>query len=128
MRDFAWARIVLRIVGVYFVVTSLPGLSYAAMNPFGRVFGSSTFSRNTWYLDTAIFGAGAIPTVVGLYLLFGGRRVFQLCTRDLHNCCIHCGYTFKGLTGKTCPECGTERPIENIAQTPLPPPAAERSN
>lgn len=127
MRDFAWVRVSLRILGVFLSATSVPGVMWVISSSAALLFDRNAMMGASWYVALAHAVSSVVPLAIGIYLCFGGRLVYRMCIRGLDNCCPNCGYTFKGLTGKACPECGTERPIEN---NPKPPQslAAERSN
>lgn len=111
MHERVLVRILLRILGLYTLGwNAISCVTWAAMMvdrysqnrlTAGAIRIYSPFSANTSGVMCLVGAA------LGAYLLFGGRRIEDMCLRGLSGCCFECGYDLAGHNRDACPECGT---------------------
>lgn len=121
MRDFAWIRGVMRLMGLFLVFSSLPMTAQSIASLTYTVRFVPQQSPGLWWYYVVSIGSNLLVTVFGMYLLFGGRVLLKWLTRDLHKCCQNCGYAVQGLAAAVCPECGEALPFGNDSNGPLSP-------
>lgn len=111
MRHRNWLTVVLRILGIVLVAYHIDYPLRLVMWLFSAFFGSTEADLLGRSLITDIWTvAGAFRFFFGLYLLFGGKWLVNLCMRDIVGRCPGCGYDIASITSDTCPECGTDVP------------------
>ncbi len=102
-------RLLLKLVGVYFVIFGLLGLVSevaAILADFDSLVSSlvsgdySAHFSQTW---TYII----VELAAGLYLFFRANWIVDAAFSTPHPCCPHCGYPLQTDQGR-CPECGPE--------------------
>lgn len=106
MKHKTWFRLVIKAIGVYMIVTTIPTI----------------FSQVSWYviyyatLDAQApdqwpwmlhnFLHWGFQLALGLYLLFGGKWIVNKVIPSNRPYCPECGYELSKASGGNCPECG----------------------
>ncbi len=115
MKHKTWFRLVLKAIGVLLIGLTIPTLSqvvlfilYNFMVGVTPLFVPRSFGRS-W-----ITVAGPmLQFIFGLYLLFGGKWIVNLCIPSNRPYCQECGYDLSRATSANCPECGVKLPRDN---------------
>lgn len=115
-------RLLVRLLGLYLVVSSLPWVLVALIT-FGLYFLSDGFfdyleffSYNLQYLGNQLLGV-----LLGLYLFFRGEWIVNRAIPSNRPYCHECAYALTGLPAAgVCPECGTayQREVARDADVP----------
>lgn len=108
MRYKTLFRVLLKMLGIWFVVTSgtqlLSGIAQFA-------FSGSSGNPSVAYI--AMFGVtSAVQLGIGFYLFFGGEWIVNLAIPSNRPYCPQCGYDLSQTHGSTCLECGVALPAE----------------
>ena len=101
-------RVLLRVLGVYFVVTALANFCWPVIMHLSLGGGI----RDWGFL--VIMGVSLIPLALGLYLFFGGKWIVDKAIPGNRPYCPECGYDLTGATSDRCPECGTPFRPEDV--------------
>ncbi len=115
MKHKTWFRLVLKAIGVLLIGLTIPTLSqvvlfilYNFMVGVTPLFVPRSFGRQ-W-----ITVAGPMLLFIfGLYLLFGGKWIVNLCIPSNRPYCPECGYDLSKATSANCAECGVKLPRGN---------------
>lgn len=110
MKHRAWFLLLLKGIGVFLVAFSLPDLWY-----IGRGLVDAGLNGPDAALTLLSNGGLILQPAIGLYLIFGGKRLAEIAIRDAvifadMPGCPHCGYDTTGATADRCPECGHDLP------------------
>lgn len=112
MKPHAAALFVVRAIGLAVVVWRLPGLCGGIATIIREGFidwlSRVTFMSGQSGYFLAEFGL-LLQFGVGLYMLFGGKRLARILLRGLPGVpglCERCGYDISGIESSRCPECG----------------------
>jgi hypothetical protein len=109
MSEIAWFALLLRAIGLFILVDKLP-VTVGYLSSLAQLF--SDYSDPFWAASIVLGLLGYLAAdAVGVYLLFGGKRIVRFCVRDLVARCAVCGYPLAKVVGPVCPECGV--PIQN---------------
>jgi hypothetical protein len=119
MKHKTWFRLVIKAIGVYMLALYMP--------PFLWVLGSSLIAQileaspqsgagwtgpsRLWEMFWYAVSSSSLQVLVGLYLLFGGKWIVNLCIPSNRPYCPECGYQLSLSSRGNCPECGTTLPI-----------------
>src|SRR5262245_16079996 len=106
MRYKTLFRVLLKLLGVYFVITGLAQF-VTTLEVLRQLLSRGAPGTISWQA-TNLIGPG-IEMLCGTYLFFWGRRLVDLAVPANRPYCPECGYELTGATGDVCPECGTER-------------------
>ena len=114
MKHKTWFRLVVKAIGIYLLASALPNLVnqiYFVVSTYlsnGQMFGTpaSPWPLTNYWLPLLLFQGCQFG--VGLYLLFGGKWIVNLCIPSNRPYCPECGYDISEATGKCCPECGVQ--------------------
>jgi hypothetical protein len=118
----AYFVLFVRLLGVFFLGSSIPGMlsgvGQAIWAVAGLVNPNSAHPEPLAELAGVAIGAAVIGIQVwlGWYLLCRGERLIRYVVRNARERCPQCQYSLKGLTGRTCPECGG--PVEPQPEAP----------
>lgn len=112
MSEFAWFKLLVRLVGLLLVGLSVPMLLWyigrflAASIPGspGRTSGSFDFELYNTLPGVLSYG---VQAGFGAYLFFRGEWVIQRVLAEIHGRCAACGFDLSGTRGGSCPECNT---------------------
>ena len=100
MRYKTLFRVLLKVVGVWLVVTGLANLG-------DQIIGPDFSPRpNAWSFVLPRSFGWLVSIAIGLYLFFGGRWVVDLAIPTNRPYCSNCGYDLSEHTSGQCPECG----------------------
>jgi len=114
MRYKTLFRVLLKVLGVYLVVTGSGSIFYFITGIVFDIYGSSGITRSLWPFGLP----GLFSLAIGLYLFFGGKWIADLAIPSNRPYCAECGYDIGHSPGDTCPECGTlishGKPEDNI--------------
>lgn len=121
MADRVLVRLLLRVAGLVLMATGLPALAGTLSNLVAAMFPATplrgAFFSQGYMIQMGVYSvAQLLQCLFGLYLLFRGKRVIDLCTRGLAGCCFDCGYDLTGHTREACPECGAVIPPSQRAK------------
>ncbi len=98
-------RLLLKLVGVYFVILGLVDLVSelaALLTGF-----DSVVSGDSWPFFIKSWTYFVVELAVGVYLFFGANWIVDAAFASPHPCCPHCGYSLQ-TDQVRCPECGAE--------------------
>jgi hypothetical protein len=109
MKHKTWFRLVLRLMGVYFVVQSIQGAAYAA-GEFLTVLVNTGSIGLTWGWALGGVIGSASWLAIGLYFFFGGEWIVNKAIPSNRPYCPDCGYDLSRATTDRCPECGVVTP------------------
>lgn len=77
-----------------------------------------------WYIGIPLW----VPTLASGVVVSAPLVPWWIRRRRLrHGWCLHCGYDLTGLSGKPCPECGTNNPAMNPGAPSQPAPSSTRA-
>ena len=114
MRYKTLFRVLLKVLGVYLVVTGLGSIFYFITGIVSDMFGSGGFPSSLWPFGLP----GMLSLAIGLYLFFGGKWIADLAIPSNRPYCADCGYDIGRSPGDICQECGAlishEKPEDNI--------------
>jgi len=112
----AIAAVCVRFAGLAMFSASLPSLGHT----LGRILKQIWVNHDLSYIIPWIdYGPDNDPytaigwlalSLLGLYLLLGGRLVTRLLIRPLLANCQSCGYPLTSIKATRCPECGHDNP------------------
>ncbi len=125
MKHKTWFRLILKAIGVLLVCLGLPDiLNVVAVFlsiGFGGLWGmpAQGFDWSTVLAALAQYGMiGALAKLLlGLYLLFGGKLIVDLCIPSNRPYCPDCGFELRVIRGDKCSECGIRLPMTILNQT-----------
>ena len=108
-------RLGLKVIGVWIVASSLPGLVVWGLR-VGWLYaqGAGGLATPLTRLSFEALNAlhNGLELLLGLYLFFGAEWVVRLAIPSNRPYCPECGYDLSGLSrGQRCPECGTILPV-----------------
>ena len=103
MRYKTLFRVLLKVLGVYLVVTGLGSTFYFITGIVFEMFGSGGLTSSLWPLSFS----GLFSLAIGLYLFFCGKWIANLAIPSNQPYCPECGYDIGRSPGDTCQECGT---------------------
>ena len=114
MKHKTWFRLALKVVGIALIGWSAPSLVQSMMMV---VWWMVQYSGNVnvmgggdWWWSWLQPIGPVLQLTIGLYLLFGGKWIVNLCIPSNRPYCPECGYELRRPQGSTCPECGTTLP------------------
>ncbi len=58
----------------------------------------------------APYSGSIVQLAIGVYLLFGGNWIVNVCISSNRPYCPECGYDLSKATSANCPECGVKLP------------------
>lgn len=96
-------RIWLKLLGVYFIVTSCAGLLSLFVNTIRQLESGSVMVSAQ--LQTGL--PQLLILLLGLYFLLGGQWVANIAIPSNRPYCPECGYDIRKSSGGACAECGT---------------------
>jgi hypothetical protein len=107
-----WFRLVMKAIGVLLIGLSLPMLAQH-LGGFMRMYNTQG-GLGTWAAPISIWEhllwlliGYVLQLAFGLYLLFGGRWLVNLCIPSNRPYCPECGYDLShNKEAARCPECG----------------------
>lgn len=123
MKHKTWFRLLLKVVGIFLLATGVPGLVNSGamvllqLRTSAPYWGPAPYDLAT-ILQTAIargLAAHMLTTIIGAYLLIGGKVLTDLCIPSNRPYCPNCGYALQGLAADRCPECGARLPADLVA-------------
>jgi hypothetical protein len=109
MKHKAWFRLLLKAIGVLSIVLSLPEFVAASIGfvSEGIQSGFAQFEFIELLVSILYYvGKPAIGIGIGLYLIFGGAWLVNLCIPSNRPYCPECGYDLSESSHDRCPECG----------------------
>lgn len=112
MSEFAWFKLLVRLVGLLLMGLSVPMLMWyigrflAASIPGSPARTSGSFNFEWYNTLPAVLSYGA-QAAFGAYLFFRGDWVIRKVLSEIHGRCAACGFDLSGTTGGSCPECNT---------------------
>lgn len=120
MKHKTWFRLVIKAIGLLLIGLSLPGLvtffglfivlltasPFGAMGPVGQ-------SGWMWSMYLAPYSGSIVQLAIGVYLLFGGKWIVNVCIPSNRPYCPECGYDLSKATSENCPECGVKLPRDD---------------
>lgn len=112
MSEFAWFKLLVRLVGILLLGLSVPMLlwhvgSFAAqMIPSSPMRTSGSMEYALYSTVPGLLGYGAQATF-GWYLLVRGDWVIRKVLAEIHGRCAVCGFDLTGVKATSCPECNT---------------------
>ena len=119
MKHKTWFRLLLKAIGVFMVLNSIPSVlsqvagivinivsSVSAPQP--GLGGGGFWVQWTWWLPQLFWWAAQIG--IGCYLFFGGRWIVDRAIPSNRPYCPDCGYDLSRNTTAHCPECGIVLP------------------
>ncbi|MCH7721708.1 MAG: hypothetical protein IH988_12095 [Planctomycetes bacterium] len=120
MKHKTWFRLVIKAIGVLLIGLSLPELAtffglFNAMST-AKPFGGTGFAGRSgwmWMVYLAPYSGSIVQLAIGVYLLFGGKWIVNLCIPSNRPYCPECGYDLSKTTSANCPECGVKLPRDN---------------
>ena len=129
MRHRNWLTVILRIFGVTLIAFNLESIlqlagwlvsGFTGAEP-ANIVGRRPFMMDEWTI------AGLIRFLFGLYLIFGGNWLINICMRNIVGRCPGCGCDIVSVDSDTCPKCGTDippaaRPVKTPAASDAAPP------
>jgi hypothetical protein len=110
MKHKTWFRLVLKAIGILLIGFALPDvvthvIGYARWTAYQRsMMMGEPFD---WVNFGMAIAAPSLQVAFGLYLLFGGAWLANLCIPSNRAYCAECGYELSQVESKRCPECGT---------------------
>jgi len=112
MSEFAWFKLLVRLVGLLLLGFSVPML----LHVIGRLLasgipnsGMQTSMSLRIELSSnlpALIGDGA-QAAFGAYLFFRGDWVIRRVLAEIHGRCAVCGFDLSAVKASSCPECNT---------------------
>ena len=127
MRHRNWLTAVLRIFGIVLVAYHVDYPLQMLMWLLSAFIGNAEPELVNRSMITDIWtAAGSFRFFFGLYLIFGGKWLINLCMRDIVGRCPGCGYDIASLSAEVCPECGIA--IPPAARPVQAPPAPDASS
>ncbi len=127
MKHKTWFRLVLKATGVLLIGLAVSDLLTLVIGVLDAVVFAERWTMYSPYGSqmTSLGSAKAVtssllsllPSVAqvgfGLYLLFGGKWIVNLCIPSNRPYCPECGYDLSKTTSANCPECGVKLPCDN---------------
>ncbi len=123
MKHKTWFRLMIKAIGVLLIGLSIPGLAtflgliivLLTADPFGArgIVGPSGWM---WSMYLAPYSGSIVQLAIGVYLLFGGKWIVNLCVPSNRPYCPECGYDLSKATSANCPECGVKLPRDNSTE------------
>lgn len=117
MNDFAWFKLVIRLVGVLLLGLAIPQLM-TSLSPLRNVWIQLTESvtmkgqSDVWVFASLAYAAAPLmQTAIGVYLLLGAPRLRAWCIQSVIGRCACCDYDVREITAPFCPECGSPLPV-----------------
>lgn len=116
MKHKTWFRLVIKAIGIYLICQSIPNVISQASAIILQVNQFYLYSQPGWTLGQQM--AWIVPQAlqwvvsiaVGLYLVFGGSWIVNMCIPSNRPYCPECGYDLSKSSGANCPECGVALP------------------
>ncbi|MCZ6811939.1 MAG: hypothetical protein ACE10B_03625 [Phycisphaerales bacterium] len=66
-----------------------------------------------WMVYLAPYSGSIVQLAIGVYLLFGGKWIVNVCIPSNRPYCPECGYDLSKAASANCPECGVKLPRDN---------------
>ncbi len=123
MKHKTWFRLVLKLIGIFLIVTGAINVVDSVSSAVGMAAFSGRFGPSgsgsfidlqqmlLWILYNGLVG-GLARIAIGAYFLFGGAKLVNLCIPSNRPYCPHCGYDVRAVKDELCPECGVRLPAE----------------
>jgi hypothetical protein len=110
--EFAWFKLLVRLVGLLLVGLSLPmTLWYVGRLLMSVVPGSPSNTSTSFRFEFLSSAPGIVAYGVqlafGAYLLLRGDWVIRKVLSEINGRCAVCGFDLTGVKGTSCPECNT---------------------
>jgi len=110
--EFAWFKLLVRLVGVLLLGLSVPMLMWyigvflvqTVPSSPGATSGSLTYAIYSYVPGLIGYGTQA---AFGWYLLVRGDWVIRRVLAEIHGRCAVCGFELSGVKAASCPECNT---------------------
>ncbi len=115
MKHKTWFRLVLKAIGVLLIGLTIPTLAdvvFIIIHDWIVAARPLLIPRSFGRPLIAIVGP-MLQFIFGLYLLFGGKWIVNLCIPSNRPYCPECGYDLSKATSANCPECGVKLPRDN---------------
>jgi hypothetical protein len=114
LNPHAATLLVVRLIGLFIVAWRVPSL-FASLGMILRE-GVIDWVANFMFVGRAngyfLADIGElVQLALGLYMLFGGKRLARLILPGVPGLCHRCGYDISGLDSSRCPECGAKIPV-----------------
>ena len=109
-------RLLLKLVGVYFVILGLVDLVSELAALLTGI--DSVVSGEFWPYFLKRWTYFVVELAAGLYLFFGASWIVDAAFSSPHPCCPHCGYSLQTKQAR-CPECGAEIASNSQADKPV---------
>jgi len=112
MSEFAWFKLLVRLVGLLLMGLSVPMLLWyigqflAASIPGSPAKTSGSFDYQLYNTLPAVLSFGS-QAAFGAYLFFRGDWVIRRVLAEIHGRCAACGFDLSGMMSASCPECNT---------------------
>ncbi len=112
MSEFAWFKLLVRLVGVLLLGISVPMLMWylgtflTSMLPSSPLRTSGSLEYELYRTVPGLLGYGT-QAAFGAYLLFRGDWVIRKVLAEINGRCAVCGFDLGAVTGPSCPECNT---------------------
>jgi hypothetical protein len=122
MSDFAWFKLMVRLVGILLIGLGLPmvlwhiGRLLAASVPSSPTHTSSSLQYELYSVGPGLLAYGS-QLLMGLYLLLKGDWVIQKVLAQINGRCAVCGYDLSGIKGSSCPQCNI--PFKRFEHMPV---------
>jgi hypothetical protein len=111
MKYKSFARILLKVLGVYFAVLGSAGTLQYVGNWLTNLLSIGNLVRVSVY-SLPFYACGqAIELGFGLYLFFGGKWVLDRIIPSNRPYCHECGYDLSHNASPQCPKCGVPTPV-----------------
>ena len=110
MRYKTLFRVLLKVIGVWFVVQGVVGVLQATFQFLSWL--DSSMPSTLWPIGW--LAGHVIQIVLGLYCFFGGKWLTDLAIPGNRPYCPECGYDLSRSRGSTCPECGIHLPDNSV--------------